>query len=94
MNRAYYAAFYAALAALAEVDEHPKTHAGVVTRFRYHFGPRAGHAPSLAETLAFAFNARQRADYEAFVETDEAAARDLLEDVQRFVHTVEERLTP
>ena len=37
ISRAYYAAFYAAMAALLSVGEAPKTHSGTLQRFRLHF---------------------------------------------------------
>lgn len=42
VNQAYYAAFYAASAALRIVGETPKTHKGTVNRFWVRFAQRTG----------------------------------------------------
>ncbi len=92
ISRAYYAAFYAAMAALLSVGEAPKTHSGTLQRFRLHF-IKTGRLPlSLGDVLTYAFDARQRADYEAFAIFDEAAVADLISDVEAFVQAVEEML--
>ncbi len=92
ISRAYYAAFYAAMAALLSVGEAPKTHSGTLQRFRLHF-IKTGRLPlSLGDVLTYAFNARQRADYEAFAIFDEAAVADLITDVEAFVRAVEQML--
>ena len=87
-NRAYYACFYLAQAALVGVDEAPKTHSGTHTRFRLHFvadGPVSLHVGSI---LSDAFAARQRADYNTAAVTDLQAAADLLADAEHFVSAV------
>ena len=89
VNRAYYAAFYAATAALLAENERPKTHAGLHARFFAAFVATGRVAQPVAETLRFAFNARQKADYEAFTVFDEAAALDLVRDAAAFVEAVE-----
>ncbi len=92
ISRAYYAAFYAAMAALLSVGEAPKTHSGTLQRFRLHF-IKTGRLPlSLGDVLTYAFDARQRADYEAFAIFDEAAVADLITDIEAFVRAVEEML--
>ncbi len=94
INRAYYSAYYTALAALLTHGETPKTHSGTHDRFYLHF-VHSGHLPvSVGKTLKFAFNLRQRADYETFAVFDEAAAADLITDVEAFVQAVEEMLGP
>lgn len=56
MNRAYYAAFYGASAALRTVGESPRTHAGTQRHFYFHF-VQTGRLPvSVAETLRQAFD--------------------------------------
>ena len=91
LNRTYYAAFYAATAALLGIGETPKTHTGAHRRFRLHF---ADHLPeSLRSFLEYAANLRQRADYEALATFDLPGTADLLADAERFVQTVEDLLT-
>lgn len=89
INRAYYAAFYAALAALSSVGEAPKTHTGVHQRFWVRFVQTGRFSAAVARTLPDSFAARLSADYDALLVTDEAAARDLLADVTTFLEAVE-----
>ena len=86
-NRAYYACFYAAQAALLEAGETPKSHSGTLSRFGLHFVVSGRVPPEIGRLLSDAFTARQRSDYEAFAVTDTAAA-DLLADAERFVEAV------
>ena len=94
VNRAYYAAFHAATAALLSVGEAPKTHAGAHQRFHLHFVASGRLSRAQGETLRHAFELRQRADYEAFTVFDEAATANLIADVEGFVETVVTLLTP
>lgn len=88
LNRAYYACFYVAQAALDAFDEHPKSHKGTHVRFRYHY-VATGRIPSgVAQTLPYAAQSRERTDYDAFVVSDLEAAADLLADAERFVEVV------
>ncbi len=92
INRAYYAAFHAATAALLAVGETPKTHSGTHHRFHLHYVESGRLSSSIGKTLSYASDARQRADYEAFTVFDEVAAVDLISDVEAFVQAVEEML--
>lgn len=89
-NRAYYACFYVAQAALVGVGEQPKTHAGTHARFRLHFVAEGALPLGIGSILTDAFAARQRHDYNAFAVTDARAAADLLADAERFVAVVRE----
>ncbi len=61
INRTYYAAFHAAMAALLSVGEAPKTHSGTHHLFHLHF-VKSGRLPvTLGETFRHAFTLRQRA---------------------------------
>ena len=84
INRAYYAAFYTARAALLMEDEEPNTHAGVLNRFSYHFVHTGRISEETAQVLARAETDRNRADYDAFVTFDPETADDLLTEVRRF----------
>lgn len=89
INRAYYATFYAAQAALDTFDEHPKTHTGVLRRFQHHF-VQPGRLPlATGGILAHAFDLRQRADYDAFATFETRRASDLVDDAGQFVQAVE-----
>lgn len=91
-NRAYNACFDVARAALLSVEESPKTHAGVHTRFAFHFtklGPKSGPLDdAVASTLPYAAQQRERADYEALGVTDVRGVADLVADAERFVAAV------
>jgi uncharacterized protein (UPF0332 family) len=87
-NRAYYACFYAASAALLGVGERPKTHSGVLRRFRFHFVRAGPLEAAVGDLLGVALDARQRSDYDTAAITDLRAAADLLADAERFVAAV------
>jgi uncharacterized protein len=92
VNRAYYAAFYAACAAVYRAGEAPRSHKGVRTRF-FELYVRPGHFDQpTASILSAAAEARRTADYDAFSVFDRNAARDLIADVERFVSAVERLL--
>ena len=93
INRAYYAAFYAARAALLTVGETPKTHAGTHNRFRVRFVDTGQISAALGKVLPLAFDLRLGADYDALTVFDEAAVIDLLADVDTFVQAGEPLLT-
>jgi uncharacterized protein (UPF0332 family) len=89
VNRAYYATYYAATAALMGEEERPKSHAGTHRRFHHLFVAAGRLDAATGGLLLYAFNARQRADYDALSVTDPRAAADLLADAERFVSQVQ-----
>ena len=88
VNRAYYACFYLAQAALLGVGEEPKTHKGTHSRFGLHFVANGPMSTADGRILTDAATTRERSDYDAFAVTDTAAAADLIADVERFVAAV------
>ncbi len=88
LNRAYYASFYAAQAALLGVSERPKTHSGTHARFALHFVPTGRLAKATGSLLTRAFQTRLLADYDAVIVTDTNAAADALADAEAFVTAV------
>jgi uncharacterized protein (UPF0332 family) len=88
-NRAYYAGFNLARAALLGEGEQPKTHSGVHNRFALRFVATGRIPEDVARTLPHAAQIRERADYDAFAVTDTNAAADLLADAERFVTAVQ-----
>lgn len=84
INRAYYAAFYMAVAALALVGEAPKTHTGTHNRFWQRFVMTGSFSKELGGLLSYAQQQRESADYDVISVHDTAAAADLLRDVERF----------
>jgi len=93
VNRAYYAAFYAASAALQLHGEAPRTHAGVHNRFRVLFVKTGRISDAVGKILPYAYGMRQKADYDALTVFEVQAAADLLADVDTFVQAVEPLLT-
>ena len=89
IDRAYYAAFDVAMAALLGEGERPKTHSGTHNQFHLHFIRTERIDRAMGATLKHAFELRQRATYEALTVFDEAVASDLIGDVGRFVEAVE-----
>ncbi len=77
-NRAYYACFNLACAALLGVGEQPKTHSGVHNCFALRFVATGRVPEDIARTLPHAAQLRERADYDALAVTDTHAAADLL----------------
>lgn len=85
INRAYYAAFHVASAALAEVGETTKTHRGTHNRFWIRFVETGQLPRTVADVLSYGWRMRERADYDAFSDFDLPAAAQLVEDVAVFV---------
>ncbi|WP_456427400.1 HEPN domain-containing protein [Rhodocaloribacter sp.] len=92
VNRSYYAAFYAATAALLSTEEASRTHKGGIRRFNLRFVQPGSFPLDVGAVLAFAAAARQQANYDAFTVFEEAAVADLITDVERFVQAVATRL--
>lgn len=86
-SRAYYAAFYAAEAALLSLDETRSKHSGVIAAFTERLA-KPGEVPrELARSLQDLFALRTEADYGyRSIPAERAAAA--LDSATRFVHTV------
>ena len=63
-------------------------------RFDYHFIETGRLAREVGQILSVSERARQSADYDAMTIFDEAAAADLIADVERFVEAVAAILPP
>lgn len=89
VNRAYYAAFHMARAALLLQGEAPKTHKGVHRQFLLHFAQTGRLERPIAAVLSRAASLREEADYDdaALITADDAEA--LIADVDVFVQAVE-----
>lgn len=87
-NRLYYAAFYAAVAALLTKQLDYSRHSAVIAFFDKEF-IRTGILPKeYSRTLHRAFNERQQDDYMPFVEMDPDELTGLLDDVRSMVRGV------
>ena len=90
INRAYYAAYHAASAVLAEVGETLKTHKGTHNRFWVRF-VETGYIPrEVADVLSYGWRMREKADYDVFSVFDITAAANLVDDVEAFVRTTKQ----
>ena len=78
INRAYYAAFYAARAALLSLGEAPKTHQGIILRFHFHFVKSGRIDAGLAAILSLAEELREGADYDVALNVEPQAVSDLI----------------
>ncbi len=86
--RSYYAAFYAARAALAHHGEFPRTHHGVLTAFSRRFVSSGLFAFDTGRALRNLQNKRQLADYDDGAEITGQAASVALEQATRFIEAV------
>ena len=92
VNRMYYTAIDAARAAVLIHGEAPSSHAGVKTRFGYHFVRTGLISRPHARTLAEAEAMRNRADYDAFSAFEVAPTTDLLNDVAALISAIRSTL--
>jgi uncharacterized protein (UPF0332 family) len=91
VNRAYYAMFYAARAALNGVDPNllkTKSHATIIRRFGKHLVEERGFDRSLGRLFAQTEDIRIGADY-GDDSISETAARKVPEGAERFVSAIE-----
>ena len=89
-DRAYFAMFHAARAALAQVDTalaQTKRHATVIRRFGRHLVKDGGLDAQFGRALSLAFDMRTIADYEP-VFLDPSEAREVVESAERFIDAV------
>lgn len=92
-NRAYYAMFYATMAALMRSGgDLPRTHGGVTNQFGLHY-VRAGIIdPELAGTLQDTYELRRQSDYELEVNFAEDDIRQAVQNARAFVSEVRRAL--
>jgi uncharacterized protein (UPF0332 family) len=88
---AYFAAFYAAEAALSELGESRSKNSGVISAFGRRVVKDGGFDPATGKLLKDLFEARNEADY-MMVDIDVSEAEASIHDAERFVDAVERRL--
>lgn len=88
VSRAYFAAFYAAEAALLSLGETRSKHAGVLAAFGELVVRSGGIDPSLGKILRSLFERRGHADYGTSAVPQEGAQA-AIADAERFVQAVE-----
>ncbi len=85
-NRAYYAMFHAAQAALSSVDVRPpKTHKGAINLFGRHLIKTGKLNKEYSKYLQDAYDLRQQSDYGTDVSVGEHHAEQVLERAEAFV---------
>ena len=88
-NRAYYAMFHAAQAALSHVNVRaPKTHVGTINLLGRHIIKTGKMDKRFSKDLQDAFDLRQQTDYQIHVNIGEAEVRDTVERAKDFVAEV------
>jgi len=88
-SRAYYAAFYAAEAALLRLGETRSSHAGLISAFGSLVVKKGGFEPGIAALLRELFDLRNDADYERLGSITRDHARRAVADAERFVSAVD-----
>jgi uncharacterized protein (UPF0332 family) len=92
-NRAYYAMFYAAMAALLDAKlRTPKSHSGTIALFGKHYVVTGKIDRQFGRDLRNAYNLRQQSDYEMFANIGEEQVREALAKAQVFVAEVKRLL--
>jgi uncharacterized protein (UPF0332 family) len=89
LNRVYYAAFYAARAALATVEADSSRHSGTIALFQQHFVRTGAIAADIARALPRAFEKRQTTDYGDFSEPTGDEVVSLRDQVTAFIAACE-----
>ena len=94
-NRAYYAMFYAAMAALMPVGRRPSenSHGGVMNQFGLHY-VRTGiiDLRTIADTLQDTYELRRKSDYELEVNFAEDEIRQAVQNARAFVSAIRSAL--
>lgn len=88
-NRAYYAMFHAATAALdSDAIQRARTHRGAIHLFREHFVRTGRVDEKFARQLQVAYSLRQNSDYEGSVAIEEGHVTEIVLDATDFVEVI------
>jgi len=93
ISRSYYAMFSAARALLATKKLDSRKHSGIISLFNQHFVKTGLIARDCGRMLLAAREARERGDYEDFLEVSQEEATSQLAESTRFIAEVERALT-
>jgi uncharacterized protein (UPF0332 family) len=88
VNRAYYAMFYAVLAALAIKGLGSSEHSGVISLFDREFVKPGDLPRELSRSLHMAFEHRQQADYGELTQLDAASVARVIDQADTFIENV------
>ena len=91
-SRAYYSMFHAAKAVLASVEEHPKTHEGVVRMFGKNFVKTGIFPAEMGKILVLAKGLREKADYEPRIIVRKEHVEDIIGKATDFSKAINEHL--
>lgn len=92
INRAYYAVFYAANAALSTLGLERGKHSGVISEFRARFVKTGLIEPVYSQFYGDMMDARQSSDYDFVLEPGYEQATAALDEAQQFVTRIERYL--
>ncbi len=91
-DRAYYAMYHAAVAALYEKGIVTKTHKGLHHQFNKEYIKEGLIDKELGGSLIKAFELRQASDYEIYAIIEESQVADVLEKAEKFLNKIKELL--
>jgi len=91
-SRAYCSVFHAAKAVLASVEEHPKTHEGVVRMFGKKFVKTGVFPAEMGKMLVLAKGLREKADYEPTIIVQKEHVEDIIGKATNFLKVIKEYL--
>ncbi len=92
INRAYYAVFYAANAALSTLGLERSKHSGVISEFRAQFVKTGLIEPTYSQFYGDTMDARQSSDYDFMLEPAAEQAAAALDEAHQFVGRIEQYL--
>lgn len=92
LNRVYYSMFYAVLALLASKHFSASKHSGAISIFHREFVKTGLVSTEVAKFLDIAFDLRNKSDYRDFVVPDESRVKELLNESDVFIQTIESLL--
>ncbi|MCC6498866.1 MAG: HEPN domain-containing protein [Anaerolineales bacterium] len=93
VNRAYYSVFYAALALLVTEGVEPTKHTGALSKFDELFVRQGVVSKEMSRILHHAFDMRQAGDYQKSRVITEEQAGEVINLAERFVQTIEAKLS-
>jgi len=89
VNRAYYAIFYAANAALSTRNLELHKHTGVISEFRLQFVKTGLIEPEYSAFYGDTMDARHTSDYDFVVDVEQERAESAIDEAERFVARIE-----
>ena len=90
LNRLYYSCFYAVIALLLTKDLSAKTHKGVRTLLHLHFVETNVISKEQSKFYSELFNARQKSDYEDFVNIQVDIIPVWIRQAENFINIIKE----